>query len=130
MTLEIALGADVVMGCEKLTVGRAENVENFGFRPDVEFSLFTFGIGVERGTEGALACRHFAPEPAHRFMRAFAEQRVAGAREGKREQLEKLCVVVEHFLEMRDQPALVDRITREAAAEMIVDPAFAYSLKR
>ena len=42
-----------------------------------------------------------------------------------REQLEELRVVVEHFLEMRHQPALVDRVAREAAAEMIVNAAFA-----
>ena len=48
----------------------------------------------------------------------------------ERQQLEQLRVVVEHLLEMRHQPALVDRIAREAAAEMIVDAALADALER
>src|SRR5207302_8944522 len=35
-------------------------------------------------------------------------------------------IVVEHLLEMGHQPACVDRITREAAAEMVVDPALGH----
>src|SRR5207302_447540 len=34
------------------------------------------------------------------------------------------CVVVEHFLEMWYQPALVDAVAMEAATELIVNPAF------
>ena len=47
-----------------------------------------------------------------------------------RQQFEQLRVVVEHLLEMRHQPALVDRIAREAAAEMIVDAALADVVER
>ena len=42
-----------------------------------------------------------------------------------RQQFQELGVVVEHLLEMRHEPALVDRIARETAAEMIVNPALA-----
>src|SRR3974390_1137727 len=48
----------------------------------------------------------------------------------KRQQLEQLRVVVKHLLEMRHQPALVDRVTREAAAEMVVNAALAHTFKR
>ena len=48
----------------------------------------------------------------------------------ERQQFEQLRIVVEHLLEMRHQPALVDRVAREAAAEMIVDAALADALER
>ena len=46
-----------------------------------------------------------------------------GREEGVGHQLDELGVVVEHLLEMRDQPAVVDGVAGEAAAEMIVDAA-------
>src|SRR5258708_4272418 len=48
----------------------------------------------------------------------------------QRQKLEELGIVVEHLLEMRHQPALVDRVARKAAAEMIVDAALADALER
>ena len=48
----------------------------------------------------------------------------------ERQELEQLRIVVEHLLEMRHQPALVDGIARETAAEMIVDAALADALQR
>ncbi|HEY4748132.1 MAG TPA: hypothetical protein VIH38_11215 [Steroidobacteraceae bacterium] len=47
----------------------------------------------------------------------------------ERQELEELGVVVEHLLEMRHQPALVDRIAREAAAEVIVDAALRHAVE-
>src|SRR6516162_10882103 len=49
---------------------------------------------------------------------------------GEREKLEDERVVVEHLLEMRDQPALVHRIAREPSAEMVVDAAFRHARER
>ena len=40
-------------------------------------------------------------------------------------QVDEQRVVVEHLLEVRHEPALVDRVAREAAAEVIVDAALA-----
>ena len=40
-------------------------------------------------------------------------------------QLDQQRIVVEHLLEMRHEPALIDGVAREAAAEMIVDAALA-----
>src|SRR5688500_14961002 len=55
---------------------------------------------------------------------------MAGARMCDREQFQELRVVVEHLLEVRHEPALVDRIPRKAAAEVIVDAALADVLQR
>src|SRR5262245_5902410 len=46
------------------------------------------------------------------------------------QKLQELGIVVEHLLEMRHQPALVDRVAREPAAEVIVDAALADALER
>ena len=45
-------------------------------------------------------------------------------------QVDEQRVVVEHLLEVRHQPALVDRVAREAAAEVIVDAALADVVER
>ena len=38
----------------------------------------------------------------------------------------ELALVVEHLLEVRDEPALVDRVAMEAAAELIVHAALGH----
>ncbi len=40
------------------------------------------------------------------------------------------CVVVEHLLEVRHQPAFVDRVAGEAAAEVVVDPTCGHRIER
>src|SRR6202167_3536656 len=46
------------------------------------------------------------------------------------EELEQLGIVVTHFLEMRDQPALIHGVAGKTAAEMIVDAALANMVQR
>ena len=41
----------------------------------------------------------------------------------QRHDVDELRIVVEHLLEMRHQPLIVDRVARETAADMIVDSA-------
>ena len=53
-----------------------------------------------------------------------ARNRGASGRDaGIGHQLDELGVVVEHLLEMRHEPAIVDGVAGEAAAEVIVDAA-------
>ena len=130
MAFEIAVRRDVVVACEEFTVLGAELFDHGVVGPDVELALLAFGIGIERSGERALACRHFAREPVDRLLRALAIERLVEARVGDGKQFEKLRVVVEHFLEMRDEPTFIDRVAREAAAEMIVNAALADVMKR
>ena len=44
----------------------------------------------------------------------------------KRKQFQELRIVVEHFFEMRHQPFLVHGVTRETAAEVIVNAALGH----
>ncbi len=130
VTFEIAFIADIVVTGEELAVVGAEPVDNLALAPDVELAFLTLQVGIERCREGAFRRGHLARQPSHRLARARGEQRRAGTLESQRQQLEQLRIVVEHLLEVRHQPALVDRIAREAAAEMIVDAALAHALKR
>ena len=41
-----------------------------------------------------------------------------------------LCIVIEHLLEVGDQPYRVDRITMETAAHLVVDSAFRHLFER
>ena len=129
MALEIAPGAYVVKRSKECSIFRAQDLLDLLLRPDIEFALFALGIGIERSAKAAFPRGHFAFQPAHGLKRAFAEYRVTTALKGQRQQLQKLGIVVEHLLEMRHQPALVDRIARKAAAEMVVDAALAHALE-
>ena len=127
VAFEIAAGADVVMRSKECGIFGAEHLFDLRLRPDVELALLAFRVGIERSGEGALRRGHLAREPGDGLARAGGEQRIARALMRQRQQFQKLGVVVEHLLEMRHQPALVDRIARKAAAEMIVDAALAHA---
>ena len=56
-------------------------------------------------------------------MRASEQGRVRWRAMPLGHQLDELGVVVEHLLEMRDEPAIVDGVAGKAAAEVIIDAA-------
>ena len=130
VAFEIAFRRHVVMAREKFAVFAAELTHHLVVGPDVEFAFLALGIGVERRGERALACRHFAREPGDGLARALPVKRLAGAPVCDGQEFEELGVVVEHFLEMRREPALVDRVAGKAAAEMIEYAALADVVER
>jgi hypothetical protein len=76
-------------------------------------------VGVERGIEAAVGRAHLAQQPVDDAPGGVRKQRLAGQRPGVGVELQERPVVVEHLLEMRDRPALVDRIAAEAAAQLV-----------
>ena len=104
------MGGDVVVRGKECGILLAENFGNLALRPHIELSLLALGIGVERGAEGTRRSGHLTGEPGHGLLRANEEKRVSRVLMGECEKLEDERVVVEHLLEMRDQPALVHRI--------------------
>src|SRR5579862_1708194 len=118
------------MGGKEFGVRAPKNFPDLGERPDIELALLAFRIGIERSAERSLPGRHLAREPSHRLARAGSKQLTARALMRERDELEQKRIVVEHLLEMRDEPVLIDRIAREAAAEMIIDAALANALER
>ena len=123
--LPVAPGRDVVDVGEEGPLLRPEDREELVAAPDVELALVSFRIGVEACGEGAALQAHLADEPADRLLDPQAEERVAGRGVGGGEELDQLGVVVEHLLEVRYEPALVDGVAGEAAADVIVDAALA-----
>ena len=98
--------------------------------PDVEAPLLALAVGIERGGQAAV----IGPKlPQHEVDGRHRDRRVAlGA--GGPVRLEvgvrQLRVVVQHLLEVRDQPALVGAVAGEAAAELVVDAAVGHAVQR
>ena len=102
---------------------RREELRQLLVRPAVEFSLVPFTVGVFGGIEAALGMGHVAQDIAENVAHHFGVPRVAADEVGIQIELRELRVVVEHFLEVRHEPVRVHGVTREAAAELIVDAA-------
>ena len=110
---------------EHLGVGLAEHLVDLGARPHVELAFLAFGVGIEGGRKAAALGDHLAQQPADRLVDAAGVEVVAGLAVGLAHQVEEQRVVVEHLLEVRHEPALVDRVAGKAAAEVVVDAALA-----
>src|SRR5690606_22878551 len=123
-------GRHVIVCSKEGGIVRTEDVLDLAARPDIELALLAFGIRIEARGEAAALGRHFAPEPLDGLAGADEEERVPAAGVSEREQFEELRVVVEHLLEMRHEPALVDGVAREAAAEVVIDAALGHARER
>ena len=119
----VAVIADIIGAAKEVGIVSAQHRADFSFGPDVELALDTFAVGVEAGRECAALGAHFAPDPGDDIGGGSAEDIFSGLRESEGEEVEQLGIVVEHFLEMRDQPSLVNRIAGKAATQMVMDAA-------
>ena len=116
---------DVVGLAEDLRLGVAQHLDDLAPGPDVELAFLAFGVGIERGGETAALGDHLAQHPLRGLVDAARVELVAALAVDLAHQVDEQRVVVEHLLEVRHQPVRVDRVAREAAAEMIVDAALA-----
>ncbi len=98
-------------------------------RPHEERALVPLGVGVLRGVEGARGVAHLGEEVGDELARRRRVARRAGGAPPVDVEAEEERVVVEHLLEVGDEPALVGRVAVEAAAEVIPDPAFAHAIE-
>ena len=120
--LEVALLADAVELDHGLGAV-AEHGADLCRRPDVEAPLLALGVGVESRVEAALGPAHLPQHPVQRLLAGAAVALVAQGLPAVQVGAGQQGVVVEHLLEVGDQPDGVDRVTREAAAELVVDAA-------
>ena len=111
-------------------VRRSDRRSDLGRGPDVEAALLALGVGVEGRVEAALGAAHLAQHPVERLLAdapvALVAERLPAVQVGAGEQ----GVVVEHLLEVGDEPAGVDRVAGEAAAELVVDAAGHHRVER
>src|SRR5690606_22975010 len=133
--LEGAGLGDAEQGGGAVAVVVAQDVAQLGGGPDVEGALLRVAggvgaVGVEGGGEAALGGGHLALQPADGVGDdALAEGgevvvAAAGGLDGAAGvAAEQERVVVEHLLEVGHDPAGVDGVAGEAAAELVVDAA-------
>ncbi len=108
----------------------AERRSYFRAIPGVELALVTLGVRVEARVVAALRGLHLAHGPRGSLERHACIERIAARQRGLRVHRQQRAVVVQHLLEVRDHPVLIDRVPTEAASQLIVDPAFGHAAQR
>src|ERR1700716_53204 len=98
--------------------------------PRVELALVTLRVGIEARVVAALGGLHLAHRPRGGLERHARIERIAAGERRLRVGRQQRAVVVQHLLEVRDHPGLIDRVTAEAASQLIVDPAFGHAAQR
>src|SRR5437660_4354062 len=130
--VHFAARSDVVVKLDEARELRAEDGTNFFERPgEVIAVVIERDIGILTRVKAAmLAVGKHGIYPAENADGGFAEQWIA--RDGIAVQIvsQQLGIVVGHLLEMGHQPALIDRISMETAAELIVNAAAGHFFER
>ena len=107
-----------------------EDLADFGRRPEVVLSFHPFGIGVERRRVRALRGGHLPLEPGDDRERRLAIARLAESVRRVGINGEELSVVVEHLLEVRNEPLGVDGIAVESSTHLVEDAAVLHRVER
>ena len=108
----------------------AQHLDQLLAGPDVGQALHPVGVGIEGGGEAAL--RPCAGRAAGTRAVSSTTRRASGSsRRAPPVQVgaEQQSVVVQHLLEVRDDPVRVDGVAGEAARELVVDPAPGHRLE-
>jgi hypothetical protein len=115
---------------------------DLGGLPDVEETLLRApvgaravgaeAVGVEAREEASLGSAQLALEELDRLLDRPAELRVGPAvlAVGLGVDPQQLALVIEHLLEVGDQPARVGAVAVETAAELVVDAAAGHAVQR
>ncbi len=125
-----ALPVALRLGAEPAGHQLASHLRQLLERPHEELALHALGVGVLRGEEPAVSMAQVAQQVGGRPAHHLAVPLGAGDLPRPRVQADELRVVVEHLLEMRDQPAMIRRVAVEAAAELVEDPAGRHPVQR
>jgi len=90
----------------------------------------TFAVRIFGGIKAAFGMRHVAQNVIENIACNVCVTHIAADEKCVEIQLSELRIVVEHFLEMWHKPFGIDRITRKAAAELVVNAARGHSFTR
>ena len=102
----------------------------FARRPAERQPLHAVRVGVLRRREAAAVERELALQVVERRVGDRAVARLVEAARGVQVDGREQRVVVEHLLEVRHEPALVDRVAVEAAADEVVHAAERHPVER
>ncbi len=127
---EVALRRDAPVTTREVGVGGAEDRGHLLRRPDEEATFLTLAVGVGRGVEPAAGVPHLAQQIVERVDDDAPGRRISGDEMEVQVETRKLGVVVQHLLEVRHEPALVDGIAMEAAPDVVVHPAGRHAVAR
>ena len=119
---------DAVCGEERRGVV-AQHLADLGRGPGERQPLDAIRVGVLAGRERAVGRRELADQVVEHALGDLAEARVTGLRPRVQVDPRELRVVVEHLLEVRDEPDRVGRVPVEAAAQLVVDAAVGHLLE-
>ncbi len=123
LPLPIAAALDVVVGVEPPRLFFVQHLGDLFRRPDEELPLHAFRVGVGGRVDAALRRRHLAQDVVERLHRHAPQAFIAGDLVALQVSLGEQRVVVQHLLEVRDQPLAIGGITAEAAADVVVHAA-------
>ena len=120
--VEIALVRDAEYLVEGFGVF-AEKALDLGGSPEEEFALDSLAVGILGAVEAAVLVEHLALEVGQSLADNAFVGGVAEDLEGVQVDAGERGVVVEHLLEVGDQPLYIDAVAREAAADLVVHAA-------
>ena len=127
--LEVARLARVVHAAEQLGGLRAEHGLNLARRPQVEFALFAFAVGILAAIEAAQRIGHVAEQIVERLPHDLGIARLAGGLPGLEIADRQRSIVVQHFLEVRHEPPPVDAVAVKTTTQMIEQPALGHVIQ-
>src|SRR5580698_3541953 len=125
--LPITIGLDTVIAAEKLRlVLVANDLVNFFARPNVELALHPFTVGILRRIKSTFGTSHVAQYVIASATRDVGIKRITRDLIRIDVTRNELRLIVEHLLEMRHEPSLIDTVPMKTAAKLIEQSAFAH----
>ncbi len=109
-----------------LGLGGAEHPAKIRRVPDVELSFDPLAVGILGREEGAARCAHVAQNVGEDLPGGLLHERPAGQLEGLKKAQRHQGLVVEHLLEVGEQPLLVRGVAVKPEAHVVPDPAQAH----
>ncbi len=107
----------------------AQHGRQLARRPDVVAALLALRVRVQGARQAPLGRAHLLRHPQARLPRRAGEGRVSREQVGLQVERRQERVVVEHLLEVGDEPLLVGAVAREAAGQVVPDPAPSHAVE-
>ena len=128
-TLPIPFRTEVVGGGEQRRL-RTQHCLDLRGLPDIEPAFFTLGVRVERGEEAAFGAPHLPAHPVEGRPRRLRAAGIPGDPVRLEVRRDEQRVVVEHLLEVGNEPLAIGGVPVEPAAELIPEPAGGHPRQR
>ena len=134
-TLPVTAWCDVPVVHHRVDLRRgqprlAEERPELPIGPDVETPFLALAVGVQRRREPAVGGRQLPEHEIERRLDDGAVPLLTGRPIRLEVGVRQLGVVVEHLLEVRDEPVRIGAVTGEAATKLVVDSAVGHRVER